>query len=169
MMVMRVAVPVVVVVAVPVVVVVAVLVRVRVPVIVGVIVRMRVSVGVLVRVQAATRLDHAKLGRRYTRAQHSLGGDTAVINGETAQCGAQILERQPEIQQPADDHVAGCTGEAVEIERLRQPSDLLVLSKTVVLHVREDDVIQHVDAHQHAGCHQPLRQADVIFARLRVT
>src|SRR5688500_14522410 len=61
-----------------------------------------------------------EFGRRDTRAQHLLAGDCPAVDRQTAERCAQILWRQPEIEQRADDHVARGAGETVEIERFRQ-------------------------------------------------
>lgn len=88
-----------------------------------------------------------EFGGRHSSSEDTLGIDAPVLLRQAAERRSEVLDRQPQIEQPADDHVAGYTGETVEIQRLRQPSDLLILSKTVVLHVCKHDVIEHVDSH----------------------
>ena len=47
--------------------------------------------------------------------------------------------------------------------------DLSLFLEAVVPHVRQDDVIDHVDSHQDPGRRQPARQLDVVLARLRIS
>ena len=81
------------------------------------------------------------------------------VDGEAAERAAQVVERQAEIEQRAEDHVARGAGETIEIERLCQPSTPSVLAKAEVLHVREDHVIEHVDPHQDPGGRPAARSA----------
>ena len=136
-------------------------------------VRMRVHVimGVpgIVRVRVVMRV-HAglELGRRDAGAQDPGGGDAAEVGRQAAERGAEVFERQAEVDEGADEHVPGRAGEAVEVQGLGQPSTPSMLAKTEVLHVGEDDVIQHFHPHQDARRHQPLRQPHIVLTGLRV-
>ena len=100
------------------------------------------KIGLRVRVLMRVRLlTHHKFGGGYAGAEDAMAGNTAEIDREAAEGGAQVIERQAEIEEGADDHVAGGAGETVEVERLCQPSTPSVLAEAVVLHVREDHVI----------------------------
>ena len=101
-------------------------------------------------------------------AQDAVGGDTTEINRKAAEGAAQVIEREAEIEERAQDHVARGAGETIEVERLCQPSTPSVLAKTEVLHVSEDHVIEHVDPHQDPRRDQPLGQPHIVFARLRI-
>ena len=63
----------------------------------------------------------AKSRRRDARAQHALGGNAAVLDIEASERGAERLEREAEIEQSAEDHVAGRARETIEIGGLRHP------------------------------------------------
>ena len=97
-----------------------------------------------------------------------MAGDAAEIDREAAEGAAQVIDRQAEIEERADDHVAGGAGETVEVERLCQPSTPSVLAKTEVLHIGEDDVIEHFHPHQDPRGDQPLGQPHVVVTRLRI-
>jgi ABC-type multidrug transport system fused ATPase/permease subunit len=64
-------------------------------------------------------IEDTELRCRHARAEHALGGHPAVIDGEAAEGLAQRLERQAEVEQRADHHVAGRPGKAIEVQRLR--------------------------------------------------
>jgi hypothetical protein len=64
--------------------------------------------------------DQTELSGRDAGAEHALGGDGSVVDRQTAERLAQRRDRQPEIEQGAEDHVARCAGKAVEIQRLAQ-------------------------------------------------
>jgi hypothetical protein len=63
----------------------------------------------------------AKSRRRDARAKHALGGNAAVLDVEASERGAERLEREAEIEQSAEDHVAGRARETIEIGGLRHP------------------------------------------------
>jgi hypothetical protein len=91
--------------------------RMMVPVIVPVrgriVMVMRVRGGLL-RVDAELRCGHA--GTEHTFARH-----VSAINREAAERPSQLVDRQSEVEQRADRHIARGAGEAVQIQRLRQP------------------------------------------------
>ena len=62
---------------------------------------------------------HTELRRRDARAADPLGRHLAVFDRQAAERAAEPVERQPEIEQRAEDHVARRAGETVEIQRLR--------------------------------------------------
>ena len=138
---------------------------------VRVVMRVHVIMGVqgIVRVRVVMRV-HAglELGRRDAGAQDPGGGDAAEVGRQAAERGAEVFERQAEVDEGADEHVTGRAGETVEVQGLGQPSTPSMLAKTVVLHVREDDVIEDVDPHQDARGRQSLGQPHVVVARLGI-
>ena len=111
---------------------------------------------------------HPEFCRRHPGAQDAAGRKAAEIGCTAAQRAAQIVEREPEIEQRAEDHVARRAGKTVEIQRLRQPSTPSVLAEAVILHVRENHVIEHIYPHQDAGGGQTFGQPHVVFARLGI-
>ena len=64
---------------------------------------------------------------RHARTSHSLSPDGRRIDGEAAEGTTEILERQPQVEQGTQDHVARRTRKAVEIQN-RQTS--IILSRT---------------------------------------
>jgi len=66
---------------------------------------MGMSVGVVVSVLVLFSVD-LELGRRHAGPQDSRGRHGPEIHRQAAECRAQLVERQPEIEQRADDHVA---------------------------------------------------------------
>ena len=52
------------------------------------------------------RLQQAELGRRDASPQDLVGHDRAVVDGQAAQCFAQRVERQAQVEQCAQQHVA---------------------------------------------------------------
>ena len=92
----------------------------------------------------------AELRRRHARAGHPLGRDVAVLDRQAAERPAQRVDRQAEIEQRAEDHVARRARETVEIQRLRQLEHSF-FPEAVVPHVGQNDVVDHVDPHQHPG------------------
>ena len=126
-----------------------------------------------------------------TPARSTRSADTAVLDRQAAERATQAVERQTEIEQRAEHHVARRAGEAVEYAvratttryLVRDPCcresawsvtvrtvdlDVSLFLQAAVPDVAEDDVIDHVDPHQHARRNQPLRQLDVVLARLRI-
>jgi hypothetical protein len=75
----------------------------------------------LTRMREALFRGCAKSRRRDARAQHALGGNAAVLDIEASERGAERLERKAEIEQSAEDHVAGRARETIEIGGLRHP------------------------------------------------
>jgi hypothetical protein len=131
-------------------------------------------VGVVVRVMMLLRGMfvvsglRVKLRRRDPAAEHARGRHLAQFGGETAERRTQVVDWQPQVEQRAEDHVARGAGETIEVERLCQPSTPSVLAEAVVLHVREDHVIEHVYPHQDASGRQPFGQPHVVVARLGI-
>jgi hypothetical protein len=66
------------------------------------------------------RLVHAELRRRHAGPQHPVCRDRAVVDGQAAERPSEHVERQAEIQQRPEDHVAGGARETVEVQRLAQ-------------------------------------------------
>src|SRR5712691_11330474 len=66
-----------------------------------------------------------ELRRPDARALHPLGPDRVPIDRQAAERGANLLERHACVDQRADDHVAGRTREAVEVQDLHNLSILL--------------------------------------------
>ena len=135
-------------------------------------VRVILRVRVLMRVRGAfvwvRLLTHHEFGGGHAGAEDPMAGDPTEIDRETAEGAAQVIDRQAQIEERADDHVAGGAGETVEVERLCQPSTPSVLAKTEVLHIGEDDVIEHFHTHQDPRGDQSLGQPHIIVTRLRV-
>ena len=89
-------------------------------------VAMRVVMGMGVDGAAATllatgrdrrrrRLVHTELRRRHAGAQHAFGRHRAVLDRQAAKRGAQAVDRQTEIEQRAEEHVARSAGETVDV------------------------------------------------------
>ena len=57
-----------------------------------------------------------ELGGAHARAHHPLRPDGVAIDREASERAAQAVERQAGVKQRAEDHVARCAGEAVEIQ-----------------------------------------------------
>ena len=127
-------------------------------------VRVRESVGVRVLLMKL----RVEFRRRDPAAEHARGRHLAQFGGQAAERGTQVVDWQPEVEQRAEDHVARGAGETIEVERLCQPSTPSVLAEAVVLHVREDHVIEHVYPHQDASGREPFGQPHVIVARLGI-
>ena len=54
--------------------------------------------------------------RRHTGAQHAFRRNRRAVDGQAAQRAAQLVERQPGVEQRAQHHVARRAVETVEIE-----------------------------------------------------
>ncbi len=54
-------------------------------------------------------------GRRYTRPQHALRRDRAVLDRQATERGAQAVNREPKVEQRPEKHVAGGARETIEI------------------------------------------------------
>ena len=85
----------------------------------------------VMRVRAGSRVarlfNHPKLRSRNARAADTVGRHLAVFNRQAAERAAEPVERQPEIQQRAKDHVPRCAGETVEDKS--QPSGPYLICK----------------------------------------
>ena len=115
-------------------------------------------------------------------ANHRLRPDRIRRNREAAERLPHVLELHAGIDQCAEDHVAGGTREAVEIERGQDPQsyqqrrdrpsaplgDRADLEQRAVPLVAQDDVIHDVDPHDHAGAEHPAGQNQVVVARRRI-
>src|SRR6478736_1503687 len=78
-------------------------------------------------------LDQPELRRRHPGPEDAFGRDLEVLNRQAAKRSLERLERQPCIQQRAEDHVTRGAVEAVEVEdphglpgRRRKPETLIV-------------------------------------------
>jgi hypothetical protein len=60
-----------------------------------------------------------ELRRRHAGAQHPVGRHGPVLNRQAAKRRAQAVERQAEIQQGAEEHIARGAGETIEVSNLR--------------------------------------------------
>ena len=54
--------------------------------------------------------------RRHPRPQHLPGVHLEILDRKTAERSSQVLEREPRVEQRAEQHVSGDPGEAVEVE-----------------------------------------------------
>ena len=119
---------------------------------------------------------HLELRRADARAIHSFGPDRVAIDRQGAERRADLFERHARVDQRADDHVAGGTREAVEVQDLHDLSILHSATRQpagfhhrVVVLLRENDVIEHLDAHDLAGSDQAIGQTQIVVARRRIT
>ena len=95
-----------------------------------VLVRVRVSVLMLVRLRTFRRdfssggpvrpasLDQMELRCRHPRPQHPLSGHFVLADAEAPQRAAEVLQREPRVEQRTQDHVARGAIETVEIQQL---------------------------------------------------
>ena len=116
-----------------------------------------------------------KFCRADARPLHTLGPNGVTIDGETAQRRPDVTERNACVDQRADDHVAGSTGEAVEVQNGHNPTILLDASgqlpglrQGVIPLVGKNEVIDDVNAHDVAGTQHPVRQQQIVLARPRI-
>jgi hypothetical protein len=65
------------------------------------------------------RLLKPELGRRHTGPEHTLGRDGFRVQRETSQSAAQLRQRQPDVEQRAEHHVPGRSGETIEVRGFR--------------------------------------------------
>jgi len=85
-------------------------------------VRMHVDLALLIDVRVRVFMPrtsvflHDEPGRRHSGAQDRLGGDRIARHRQAAERRAQGLDRQTRIEKCAEQHVAGNTGEAVQVE-----------------------------------------------------
>ena len=70
------------------------------------------------RRSAPSSLDQVELRRRHSRPQHPLGGELVLADAEAPERAAEVLEREPRVEQRAEDHVARGAIETVEIQQL---------------------------------------------------
>ena len=135
------------------------------------------STGRMVVVMSVPRIFAAdlELRRLYARTLYALGPHRIAIDGQAAQRRPNLLQRHACVDQGADNHVARCAREAVEVE---DPHDWSILLDTtgepsgfdhrVVALLTENQVIEDVDAHDVAGINHALRQGEIIGARRRI-
>jgi len=67
----------------------------------------------------------AELGRGQARPRDPLGPHGVMVDGQAAQRAANVLERYAGVDQCAQQHVSGHTGEAIDVQHLHNPSILL--------------------------------------------
>ena len=115
-------------------------------------------------------LVHDELGGRHAGAQDTRRADVEAGHGEAAERALQLVERQAGVEQGAERHVARDAREAIEIQESRHTGWLEVtrLLQAAVPHVAENDVIDHVDAHQDPRRHQPPRQLHIVRTRMGI-
>jgi len=70
----------------------------------------------IVRVIRCVLAPNAELGGRETGAGHAFGPDDVAFDRQTAQRTANRFKRHAGVDQRPENHVAGCAGEAVEVE-----------------------------------------------------
>lgn len=96
---------------------------VNVVVIVNVIVRVTVAVIVVMVVMFVTvcvcGFLKPKLGRRHTGPEHTLGRDGFHVQCQTPESAPQLRQRQPDVEQRAEHHVPGRSGETIEVRGFR--------------------------------------------------
>lgn len=102
---------------------------------------------------------------------NALCPDCFMIDRETAQRRPDVLEGHAGINQGPDDHVAGGTREAVEVQDLHNltilldsPCQLSGFDQRVVALVRENEVIDDVDPHDVARMQHPMCQKEIFAA-----
>ena len=66
----------------------------------------------------ATSFDQMELRRRHPCAQYPLRGELVVADAETPQRAAKVVQREPRVEQGAENHVARGAIETVEIQQL---------------------------------------------------
>ena len=79
---------------------------------------------VMVRTRPVLATD-AELGRCQARARDPLGPHGVMVDGQAAQRAANVLERYTGVDQRAQQHVSGHTGEAIDVQHLHNRSILL--------------------------------------------
>jgi hypothetical protein len=87
------------------------------PLAMGMIVTMRLMMMVM-GVLGRALIEDTELRRRHARPEHALGGHAAVVDGEAPERLAQRVDRQSQIEQRANDHIARRARKAVEVQRL---------------------------------------------------
>ena len=89
-----------------------------------VLVAMRVAVRVAVRVLVQVCVGfwrravivHDEMSRRYARAQHLRRTHGVAGHGQASERRAEVVEREPGVEEGSDDHVAGDARKGVEIQ-----------------------------------------------------
>src|SRR5918993_1858698 len=71
---------------------------------------------VLVRVSIVTMFFGHELGRRHACTYYAVGRHRRAFKRQASECAAQLLERQPGIEQGSEHHVARRAVETVEVE-----------------------------------------------------
>ena len=61
------------------------------------------------------RFLHPELRRRHAGTEHAVGRHGAVLYRQAAERRAQAVDRQPQIEQRAEEHVARRAGETVDV------------------------------------------------------
>ena len=64
---------------------------------------------------------HVELRRGEAGAGDTFGPYAVAVDRKAAERAAEVFERQARIEQRAEDHVAGCAREAVEVQRSSRP------------------------------------------------
>ena len=77
-------------------------------------------VAVTVAMTAGRNLGHRRflnpeLRRRHSGTEHAVGGHGAVLYRQAAERRAQAVDRQPQIEQRPEEHVARRAGETVDV------------------------------------------------------
>ena len=75
-----------------------------------------VIVIVIVVVAVITLVMNREFGGGHTGPKHLSDGDRGAVNRQAAERGAQLLEREPRVDERAQDHVARRAGETIEIQ-----------------------------------------------------
>jgi hypothetical protein len=124
---------------------------------------------------------HVELCCGNARSDDALGPDGVAVDRKAAERTSKVLERKTGVEQRANDHVARCPREAVEIEN-RQAKPILSLPclfdaalHAAGLHegevalVRKYEMVDDIDSHDPPGVNHSGRQHEVIGARCRIT
>ena len=60
-----------------------------------------------------------ELDRRHTGPEHTLGRDGFHVQRQTPESAPQLRQRQPDVEQGAEHHVPGRSGETIEVRGFR--------------------------------------------------
>ena len=60
-----------------------------------------------------------ELGSRHTGPEHTLGRDGFHVQRQTPESAPQLRQRQPDVEQGAEHHVPGRSGETIEVRGFR--------------------------------------------------
>ena len=111
-----------------------------------------------------------ELRRGNARTIHALGPYSVAIDGQAPERRAQFVQRQPGVDERTQDHVAGGAREAVEVEDAHAWTILLCvwsqpprLDEREVPLIREDQMIDDLDAHDAARADHPRGQRKVVL------